>query len=96
MHDMVEEVARPIVRGELRHNKSPWRVVMNNMRAKGRGEHVVQSFADGASGWLVWRVSSNLSYRLVWEDVLHNGCDQGVRVRFPGCGLSLTRIASDN
>ena len=86
MHDMVEGVAGPIVRGEFRHEKSPWGIVMNNMRAKRRGEHVVQSFADGASGWLVWGVSPSLAYRLVREDVMHHGSDQGVRVRSPGCG----------
>ena len=53
MHDMVEGVVGPIVGGELRHNKSPWGVVMNNMGAKERGEHVVQSFADRTSGWLI-------------------------------------------
>ena len=86
MHDMVEGVDGPIVRGKFRHEKSPWGVVMNNMRAKRRGEHVVQHFADGASVWLVWGVSPNLSYRLVREDVLHHGSDQGVRVRSLGCG----------
>ena len=86
MHDMVEEVAGPIIRGKLWHEESPWGVVMNNMRAKKRGEHVVQPFADGATRLLVWRVSSSLSYHLVREGVLHHGCDQGVRVRFPSYG----------
>ena len=86
MHDMVEEVVGPIVCGKFRHEKSPWGVVMNDMRAKRCGEHVVQSFADGASGWLVWGVSPSLAYRLVREDVMHHGSDQGVRVRSPGCG----------
>ena len=57
MHDMVEGVVGPIVRGKFRHEKSPWGVVMNNMWAKRRGERVIQLFADGASGWLVWEVS---------------------------------------
>ena len=63
MHDMVEGVVGPIVREEFRHEESPWGLVMNNMRAERRGEHVVQPFADGANGWLVWEVSPSLSYR---------------------------------
>ena len=83
MHDMVKGVTRPIVRREFRHEKSPWGIVMNNMRAKRRGEHVVQPFADGATGWLVWEVSPNLSYRLVRGNilnVLYHGGDHRVRV----------------
>ena len=34
MHDMVEGVARPIIRRKFWHEESPWRVVMDNMRAK--------------------------------------------------------------
>ena len=104
---MVEGVAGPIVRGEFRYEKSPRGVVMNNMRAKRRGEHVVQSFADGVSGWLIWGVSPSLAYRLVREDILHHGSDQGLgcapqvvatgSLVFPGpCGPSLVRIAFDN
>ena len=83
---MVEGVAGPIIRGKFRHEESPWGVVMNNMRAKRRGEHVVQPFADGASVWLVWGVSPSLSYRLVRGNVLHHESDQRVRMRFPGRG----------
>ena len=57
MHDMIEGVAGPIVCGEFGYEESPRGLVMNDMRAEGRGEHVVQPFADGASGWLVWEVS---------------------------------------
>ena len=86
MHDMVEGVAGSIVRGKFRHEKSPWGVVMNNMVVKRRGEHVVQPFADGASVWLVWEVSPNLSYRLVRGNVLYHRSDQRVRVCSLGCG----------
>ena len=51
-----------------------------------RGEHVVQPFADGATGWLVWEVSSSLSYRLVRGKVLHQRGDRRVKVHSPGCG----------
>ena len=57
MHDMVERVARPIVCGEFWYEESPWGLVMNDMRAERHGKHVVQPFADGANGWLVWEVS---------------------------------------
>ena len=63
MHDMVEGVTGPIVCGEFGHEESPWGLVMNDMRAERRGEHVVQPYADGASGWLIWEVSPSLSYR---------------------------------
>ena len=63
MHDMVERVVGPIVRGEFGYKESPWGLVMNDMRAKRRGEHVGQPFADGANGWLVWEVLPSLSYR---------------------------------
>ena len=81
MHDMVKGVTRPIVRREFRHEKSPWGIVMNNMRAKRRGEHVVQPFANGATRWFVWEVSPSLSYRLMRENVLHHRGDHGVRAR---------------
>ncbi|RVW32650.1 hypothetical protein CK203_076490 [Vitis vinifera] len=41
MHDMIEGVAGPIVCGEFGHEESPWGLVMNDMRAERRGEHVV-------------------------------------------------------
>ena len=63
LHDMVEGVTGPIVCGEFGHEESPWGLVMNDMRAERRGEHVVQPYADGASGWLIWEVSPSLSYR---------------------------------
>ena len=63
MHDTIEGVAGPIVCGEFWHKESPWGLVMNDMRAERRGEHVVQPFDDGANGWLVWEVSPSLSYR---------------------------------
>ena len=81
MHDMVEGVVGPIVRGEFRYEESLWGLVMNNMRAKRRGEHVVQPFTNGATGWLVWEVSPNLSYRLVRGNVLHHRADHRVKVR---------------
>ena len=62
MHDMVEGVAEPIVCGEFGHEESSWGLVMNDMRAERRGEHVVQPFADGANGWLILEVPPSLSY----------------------------------
>ena len=53
MHDMVEGVAGPIVCGEFWYEKSPWGLVMNDMRAERHEEHVVQPFADGVNGLLV-------------------------------------------
>ena len=82
---MVEGVAGPIIRGEFRHEESPWGLVMNNMRAKRRGEHVVQPFADGGTRWFVWEVSPNLLYHLVRGNVLHHRGDHRVRVRSLGC-----------
>ena len=79
MHDMVEGVAGPIVHREFRYEKSPWGLVMNDMGVERRGEHVVQPFADGATGWLVWEVSPSLSYRLVKGNVLHHRGDHGVK-----------------
>ena len=60
---MVEGVAGPIVCGEFGHEESLWELVMNDMRAERRGEHVIQPFADGANERLIQEVSSNLSYR---------------------------------
>ncbi|KAL6328109.1 hypothetical protein AAG906_033391 [Vitis piasezkii] len=54
---------------------------MDDMRAKGRGEHVVQPFADGANGWLVWEVSPSWSFRRVRVIVPHHWGDQGVTMR---------------
>ena len=53
MHNMIEGIAGPIVCGKFWYEESPWGLVMNDMRVEGRGEHVVQPFADGANGWLV-------------------------------------------
>ena len=50
---MIEGVVRPIVCGEFGYEESSWGLVMNDMRAEGRGEHVIQPSADGADGWLV-------------------------------------------
>ena len=53
MHDMVEWITRPIIRRKFWHKESPWGVVMDDMRAKRRGEHVIQPFADKAKGWFI-------------------------------------------
>ena len=63
MHDMIEGVVGPIVCGEFGYEESPWGLVMNDMRAEMRGEHVVQPFADRTNGWLIWEVSPSLLYR---------------------------------
>ena len=50
MNDMVERVAGPIVCGEFGHEESSWGLVMDDMRAEGRGEHVIQPSADEPMG----------------------------------------------
>ena len=54
---------------------------MNDMRAEGRGEHVIQPSADGADGWLVWEVPPSLLYRWVRMNVPRHGGDHGVTMR---------------
>ena len=83
MHDMVERVAGPIVCGEFGHEESPWGLVMNDMRAEMRGEHVIQSFADGANGWLIWEVSPKLSFCTM-------GVTMGSRCRRTFCTIGVT------
>ena len=63
MHDVIEGIVGSIVCGKFWYEESPWGLVMDDMRAEGRGEHVVQPFADGTSWWLAWEVSPILSYR---------------------------------
>ena len=63
VHDMIEGIVGPIVCGKFWYEESPWGLVMDDMRVERRGEHVVQPFADGANGWLVWEVSPSLLYR---------------------------------
>ncbi|RVX15062.1 hypothetical protein CK203_007696 [Vitis vinifera] len=46
-----------------------------------RGEHVIQPFADGANGWLVWDVSPSWLFRWVRMNVPHHGGDYGVTMR---------------
>ena len=62
MHDMIEGVVGPIVCEEFVHEESPWGLVMNDMRAERRGEHVVQPLANGANECLIWEVFPCLSY----------------------------------
>ncbi|RVW37159.1 hypothetical protein CK203_111748 [Vitis vinifera] len=45
-------VAGPIVCGKFWYEESPWGLVMNDLRAERRGEHVVQPFADGTKSEL--------------------------------------------
>ena len=54
---------------------------MGDMRAKGRGEHVIQPFADGANGWLVGDVSPSWLFRGVRMNVPHHGGDYGVTMQ---------------
>ena len=49
---MIEGIAGPIVCGKFWYEESPWGLVMNDIGAEGRGEHVVQPFADGTKKWL--------------------------------------------
>ena len=107
MYDMIEGVAGPIVRGEFRHEKSPCEVVMNNMRAKRRGEHVIQSLlielVGGSLGWflLAWRTAWCGKTFCTMGVTKGSGCAPQVIATgglvFPGsCGPSLASIASDN
>ncbi|KAL6347607.1 hypothetical protein AAG906_026135 [Vitis piasezkii] len=91
MHDMVEGVAGPIVCGEFWHEESPWGLVMNDMRAERRGEHVVQPFADGANGWLIWEVSPSLSVRVRCPGLESELSSWGARCMgvCGSCGLTL-------
>ena len=50
MHDMIKWIVGPIVCGELWHNEPSWGLVIDNARAKRRGEHVIQPPADRAGG----------------------------------------------
>ena len=63
MHDVIEGIVGPIVCGKLWYEESSRGLVMGDMRANGRGEHVIQPFADGPNGWLVWEVSPSWSFR---------------------------------
>ena len=63
MHDMIEGIVGPIVCRKFWYEESPWGLVMDDVRAERRGEHVIQPLADGADGWLIWEVSPNLLYR---------------------------------
>ncbi|RVW30200.1 hypothetical protein CK203_108980 [Vitis vinifera] len=68
----------------------PLGLVMNDMRAEGRGEHVIQPSADGADGWLVWEVPPSLLYRWVRMNVTHHGGDHGSRRRCTFCTMGVT------
>ena len=101
MHDVIEEIVSSIVCGKFWYEESLWGFVMDDMRAEGRGEHVIQPFADGANEWLVWDVFPSWLFRWVRMNVPHHGGDYGVTMRVyvlhhggghgvrawcPGCG----------
>nr|CAN78252.1 hypothetical protein VITISV_031953 [Vitis vinifera] len=50
MHDVIKGIVGSIVCGIFWYEESPWGLVMDDMRAEGRGEHVIQPSADGANG----------------------------------------------
>ena len=81
MHDVIEGIASPIVCGKFWHEESPWGLVMDDMRAERRGEHVIQPFADGANRWPVWDVPPSWFFRWVRMNVPHHGGDYGVTMR---------------
>ena len=81
MHDVIEGIVGSIVCGKLWYEESPWGLVMDDMRVEGRGEHVIQPSADGANGWLIWKVSPSWLSRWVQMNVPHHGGDYGVTMR---------------
>ena len=48
MHDVIKRIARPVICRKFWHKKPSWGLIIDNTRAKRRGEHVVQSPTDGA------------------------------------------------
>ena len=41
MHDVIEGIVGSIVCGKFWYEESPWGLVVNDMRAERRGEHVI-------------------------------------------------------
>ena len=70
MHDVIEGIVGSIVCGKFWYEESPWGLIMNDMKAEGRGKHVIQPSADGANGWLIWKVSPSWLFRL-WTRIFH-------------------------
>ena len=48
VHDVIKQIVGPVICRKFWHEKPFWGLVVDNTRAKRRGEHVVQSSADGA------------------------------------------------
>ncbi|RVW98475.1 hypothetical protein CK203_026765 [Vitis vinifera] len=74
-------VAGPIIRGEFRHEESPWGLVMNNMRAKGVESMSSSLLLMEALGGSFGRFLPTCLYHLVRGNVLHHRGDHRVRVR---------------
>ena len=72
MH-VIEGIVGSIVCRKFWYEESPWGLVMDDVRAERRGEHVVQPFANGTNWWLAWEVSPSLLYRYVRVNVPHQG-----------------------
>lgn len=41
VHQMVEQITRPIIHGDFWHHKPPRRLKVDNMKVKRRGEHII-------------------------------------------------------
>ena len=48
VHDVVEWITGSIICRKLWYNELSWGFVVNDVRTERRGEHVIQSLADGA------------------------------------------------
>ncbi|RVW96450.1 hypothetical protein CK203_029629 [Vitis vinifera] len=87
-----DRVVGPIICGEFGHDESPWGLVMNDMRAERRGEHVVQSFANGAK-WVAHLGGATIGSGCASQVVAAGGLGLLGSSRFMGvggsCGLTL-------
>ena len=50
VHDVIKRIAGSVIRKKFWHEKPYWGLIIDNARAKKRGEHVVQLPTNGARG----------------------------------------------
>ena len=72
MHDMVRWIVDSIIRGKLWDHEPSWGLVVDNVRAKRCGEHVIQSPTNKAEDTSVCQIPHWLLCWRMGEPVCHD------------------------
>ena len=84
VHDMIERITCSVICHELQYHEPPWGLVVDDVRAKRRGEHVIQPLVDRAEHTLICQRLWWLLFWCMGKPFYHGRCNRGTRANLLG------------